>query len=178
MKACGRADHVRVTLQLGAAGELGVFKLLDAREVASDYERVGERPQMLGGLQFGRVGWKDQQVHVLGHTEAHAGMPTGTVEHEDDLLGGTGPDGTGKRGELHCKHGNADGRGQMQDGAPRGRVDKADEGAPGEAVAHQRHWSVANGRPDPPHHRLEPDAVFIDRPQLDAGMWKGRRDRP
>src|SRR5262245_56037406 len=81
------------------------------------------------GCNAGKRARRVPEEHVLGHTQADAGMPAGAVEHEDDLLGGAGSDGTREGGELDCKHGTADGRrqmGQMADGPSAGRVDKAD----------------------------------------------------
>ena len=100
MKAGGRADLLGVALQLGAAGELRVFELLDGGKVPIDQDRVGERPQMFGRLQFGRVRGQEEQVHVVGDAQLDAGVPAGTVEHEDNLLGGARADGTGKGREF------------------------------------------------------------------------------
>ena len=47
------ADALRLALEVGAAGKLDVFELLDAGEVPVHQDRVGEWPEMLGGLQFG-----------------------------------------------------------------------------------------------------------------------------
>ena len=92
MKAGGRADLLGVALQLGAAGELRVFEFLDRDEVPIDQDRVGERPQVLGRLQFGGIGWQKEQMHMVGHAQLDAGrFPAGPIEHQHDLLGGTGP---------------------------------------------------------------------------------------
>ena len=55
MEAGGGADLLGVALQLSAARELDIFELLNRGEMAVDQDRVGERPQMLSGLQFGRI---------------------------------------------------------------------------------------------------------------------------
>jgi len=52
MKARRRTDLLGVALQLGAAGKLSVFELLellDRGEMAVDQDRVGQRPQSPGG---------------------------------------------------------------------------------------------------------------------------------
>ena len=61
-----------------------------------DESGVGYRPQMLSGLQLGRVGRQKEQVNVLGHMQPHAGMPSSTVEDQNNLLGRVRADGTGK----------------------------------------------------------------------------------
>jgi hypothetical protein len=50
MEAGGRADAVGLVLEGSAAGELGVFQVLDHGEVLVDQRGVGERPHMLGRL--------------------------------------------------------------------------------------------------------------------------------
>lgn len=61
----------------------------------------------------------------------------------------------------------------MKDGAPRGRMDEADEIALVEAMLDRSERVLAGRRPYLAQDRLEPDAVFIDRSQLDARLWKG-----
>jgi hypothetical protein len=65
----------------------------------------------------------------------------------------------------------------MEDGPARGGMDKADEVAPGEAMANQGNRAPATGRPDPPPQGLEPDAMFIDRPQFDLRVRNRGGDR-
>ena len=60
MEAGGGADLLGVALQLSAARELDVFELLNRGEMAVDQDRVGERPEMLSGLQFGRIRWEKE----------------------------------------------------------------------------------------------------------------------
>jgi hypothetical protein len=178
VEAGGGADQLGVTLQLSAASELDVFELLDRREMAVDQTAVGQRPQVLSRLQFGRVGGQEEQVHVVGDAQLDAGVPAGTVEHEHNLLGGAGADGTGEGREFDREQCNGDRGRQVEDSAARGGMDEADEVAPGEAVADQRERALANGRPDAPQQRFEADPVLIDGPQLDPRVRKGGRDRP
>ena len=56
-------------------------------------------------------------------------------------------------------------------------MDKADHVAPGKAVLHDRHRSLANRRPHPSLQRFEPDAMLIHGPQLYLGVGKGGSDR-
>jgi hypothetical protein len=48
---CG-ATALGLALEGSAARQLRLFELLNAFEVAINQRRVGERPQMLGGLEF------------------------------------------------------------------------------------------------------------------------------
>ena len=64
-------DAVWSGLKGGAPGQLGLLQLLDAGEVPVDEAGVGERPEVLGGLEFGGIGWQEVQVDVLEY-EKHA----------------------------------------------------------------------------------------------------------
>ena len=108
---------------------------------------VGQRPEVLGGLQFGRVGRQEEQMDVLGHAQPHAGVPARAVEDEHDLLLRAGSDLARECGEFDFEEGNADGGGQMEERAARGGMDEADEVAPGEAVPHRRRPGAAQSAP-------------------------------
>ena len=54
-------------------------------------------------------------------------------------------------------------------------MDEADEVAPFVAMLHWGDRAVSLGRPDPTQDRLEANAMFIDRPQLDLRLGEGRR---
>jgi hypothetical protein len=169
----GRANEVGTRLEGDAAGSLGVFELVDRSEMAVGQGGIGERPEMFGGLQLGRIRRQEEQVDVLGHTQLDARMPAGAIQDEDDLLGGSSTHLSGERGQLDLKEGDADRRGQMKDRAPGGGVDKADEVAPVVAMLDGR------GGPSPvkaPHlleDRFQADAVLIDGPELDARLREG-----
>ncbi len=94
---------------------------------------------------------------MVRHPQFEAGMPSRPIEHQDDLLLRTGSRLAREFGEFDFKHRNADRRGQMKEGAPRGRMDKAHQIAPGEAVLDDGGRTLANRRlssPDPPQERL------------------------
>jgi hypothetical protein len=124
-------------------------------------------------------------MHLVGHTQLDAGrFPARPIEHQHNLLGGTGPHLAGEGGELHFNDGDADGRwqmGQMEDGPTRGGMDKADQIPPGEAMLHAGNGPLSNRGPDAPQQRFEADAMFVGRPhspQLDLCLRKGGGDRP
>ena len=88
MEQRGGANALALTLEGGAAGKLGIFKGPARGEMPVDQARVGQRLYVLGGLQLGRKGRKDEQVDMLGHAQAHAGTPPLPIEHEHDLFVG------------------------------------------------------------------------------------------
>ena len=177
MEAGRRTDEIGPRLQGGAVGELGVFEVLDAGEMLVDECSVGQGPEMFGGLQFGRVRGQKEQVDVLGDPEVDAGMPARPIEHQHDLLGGTGSRLASELGQLHLKHRDAHGGGQMKERPTGGGMDEADEVAPGKAVLHHCHWPLTDRRPDAPQERFQADAMLIGRPQLHLGVWERRRHR-
>jgi hypothetical protein len=174
----GGADQLRVTLQLSTASELGVLQLLDRLEMAIDQAAVGQWPEVLGRLELRRVRREKQQVHMVGHAQFDAGVPAGAVEHQHDLLGGTGSHCSREGGQLDFKERDADAGGQVKDGPPRGGVHEADQIAPGIPMADQGNGALADRGPDPAQQRFEADPMLIDGPQFDLRLREGRRDRP
>jgi len=161
MEARGRADHVGLAVQRGAPGELGVLQLLDRGEMAVDQARVGERLQVLGGLQFGGIRRQEEQVHVLGDPQPHARrLPAGAIQDEDDLLGGARAGLTGERCHLHFTERDAHAGGQMKQGPARGGMHTPHQGAPGETPP-----GSARGNAGAPARR---DAA-LSAPRLGAG---------
>jgi len=187
MEARRPADEIRPLLEGGAAGELGVFEVLDAGEVLIDEGGIGQRPQVLRRLQFRGIGRQKEQMHLLGmrgHPQLDAGgLPAGPIEDEHDLFGGTGPHLARERGQFHLKDRDTAGggqRGQMKDRPTGGGMDTADEGAPGEAVLHRGGGALPDWRPDPPEQRLQTDPLVVGgphAPQLDLGSRKRGGDR-
>lgn len=78
---------------------------------------VGQRPEVLGRLEFGGVGGQKQQVDVVGDAQMGTGVPAGPVEDEPNLLVRSRPDLRGQLGKFDLKERNADGRGQMEESA-------------------------------------------------------------
>ncbi len=92
----GGADEVGPRLKGDAACGLGVLKVVDGGEMAVGERGVGERPEMLGGLQFGRIRRQEEQVDMLGDAQFAAGVPAGAVQDEHDLLRWAGADLRGR----------------------------------------------------------------------------------
>ena len=173
VKTRGRLDHIRLPLQRDTVSQLHLLQLLDRGEMLVDEHRIGERPQMLGRLEFGGIRREEEQMDMLGYPQAHTRMPAGPVEDQHDLLGRTGSGRAGKGSELGFKERNTDTGRQMKEGAPRSGMDKADEVAPDKAVLDDRYRSLANRRPHAPLDRFEPDAMFVGGPQFHARLWEG-----
>src|SRR4051794_19333697 len=97
-------------------------------------------------------------------------MPAGPVEHEDHALVRTGPDlvreggrDLAEQGRVHAvghDPGNLAGRGP----------DEAEQIQPLEAMMADRVRPAAAGRPDATDHRLQPDPVLVERPDLERSV--------
>ena len=70
MEQRGGANAIGLALERGAVGQLRLFELLDGLEMAVVEGRVGQRPEMLGGLEFGGIGRQEEQVDMVGHAQA------------------------------------------------------------------------------------------------------------
>jgi hypothetical protein len=55
MEQGGGANALRLALERGAVSELDVLKVLDGLEMAVDERRMGEGPEVFGGLEFWRI---------------------------------------------------------------------------------------------------------------------------
>ena len=66
-------------------------------------------------------------MDLLGHPELETGMPSRSVEHQHNLLTGTGSDFLGEGSEFDGKQLQVHTGRQMEDGPTRGRVDKTDQ---------------------------------------------------
>ncbi|HEV8193028.1 MAG TPA: hypothetical protein VGP82_16310 [Ktedonobacterales bacterium] len=120
----------------------------------------GHRAQeMLSRLQLRRIRREKDQVDVLGHPQAETRVPASPIQDEHDLFGGTRAGLARKGSQFHFEEGDADGRGQMEERAPRGGMDDADEVAPFETMAHGSQGALPNRCPDPTQEGFEADRI-------------------
>ncbi len=117
-------------------------------------------------------------MDVLRHLQAHTGVPARPVEDQHDLLARAGPGGAGKRGQLHREERDRDAGREVEEGAPRSRVNEAHQVAPGKTVPHAGDRALSPRGPDAAEHRLQADAVLVGGPPLHACVRKRRGDLP
>lgn len=168
MEACSGADEVATPLEHDAAPGLRFFQLVKVDEVPVDEHGIGERPEMFGGLQLGGIRRQEEQMHMVGHAQLETRVPAGPIEDEDDLLGGSRARLLREGRELGFEDRDAHLRGLVKEGPARGRMDKADEPVPREAVLDHRMRPRTSRRPDAPQQRLEADAMLVGRPELNG----------
>src|SRR5262249_16158878 len=68
--------------------------------------------------------------------------------------------------------------GQVKHGPARGRMDEADQVAPGVAMLHRGSRALAIETPDFVQDGFEADPMLIDRPQVDLRLREGRGHAP
>ena len=71
-------------LELAAALGDGGAEFVQRGDMPINDWLIHQGPEMLRGLEFGRVGRQEDEADPLGHDEALGSMPAGIVEHEDD----------------------------------------------------------------------------------------------
>ena len=64
MKVRERADDLWLVLQHDTTLDLGGLEIIERLEGLIGHAFVGHRPQALAGLQFGRVGWQEEQMNA------------------------------------------------------------------------------------------------------------------
>ena len=104
MKEGVRADDLRLVLQHDAALDLCGLELIERAERLIGDPLVGEWPQALTGLQFGRIGRQEEQMDAFGHHEFFAGMPAGLIEDQQDPLRRACADSLGELRQRNREH--------------------------------------------------------------------------
>lgn len=95
-------------LEHGAARQLDILQLVHIAEVPVEQGCIGELPEVLARLQLRGVGRQEEQMHMRGHHHVVARVPARLIEHQHHRLGGTGPSGLRKGGELSREEVGAD----------------------------------------------------------------------
>ena len=180
METGGRANEVGTRLEGNTACSLGILQVVDRGKMPIGQRSVGEWPEMFGRLELGRIRRQEEQVNMLGNAQLEAGMPARTIQHQHDLPLWASADLARKLGQLHFEEWNADRSGQMKDSAalrPRGGMHKTDQIAPIVAVLDRCGGAHAVEAPGLVQNGFQADAVFVDRPELDARLGVRGRDR-
>src|SRR4051812_26709737 len=92
-------------IELTTARGDGGAELVERGDVPIDDRLIHQRPEMLGGLEFGRVGRQEDEADPLGDDQALGSMPAGIVEHKDDAALAAGAGLTREGGEQFGKEG-------------------------------------------------------------------------
>jgi hypothetical protein len=96
MKMGMGTNNLRLLLEHHTALRLGGFQVIKRLKGPIGDGLVGQGPQALAGLQFWGIGWQKEQVQSFRHDQLLAGVPPGTIQHQEDMLGWTSSDRLGK----------------------------------------------------------------------------------
>ena len=133
---------------------------------------VGERPQVLGRLEFRGVGRQEAEPDAVGDAQPLADMPAGAVEHQDDGLVRAGADCGGETVEHALEQRDIDAIGQLPFDRAGGWPHKTVEVEPFVLVRADRHRALAAPGPNPPDERLQTEAMLVEGPQLDRAAGR------
>ncbi len=172
MKVRVRADDLRLVLQHDTALDLCGLEIIERAERLIGDPFVGERPQALTGLQFGRIGRQEEQMDAFGHHQFFAGMPACLIEDQQDPLRWACADGLGELRQRNREHIRPYGRQEQPLRLSGSRLHKTVEVEPLEAMLDGDTRSGPFARPDPAQDRFEPNAMLIGCPQFDRGLGK------
>ena len=167
------ADEGGLCLECDTVLGLRVFQVHNAGEMAIDERRIGEGPEMFGGLELGRIGWEEVEIDVIGHPQTQTGMPSCAIEDQDDLLLRSCSCLARERSELRLEERNIHARREVEQGAAGGRMDEADEIAPFVAVLDRGDGALSLGCPDPAQDGLQANPMLVHRPQFDLCFGEG-----
>jgi len=169
VKEGGAPEHGGLALQGVTAGRKRIFEGGERGEMRIDQRIVGELPQMLGGLELGRVRGQEDQMEARGDLHQRTDVLPRLIEHEDNPPGRTCPHRAGKRLQRHAHDRGSDGRGEQPLTAPGGGMDKGEQVEPLKAVLHPCDGPLPATRPDGAQDRLEAHTMLISGPDLDLG---------
>jgi hypothetical protein len=96
-----KGSGIKLATALGDGGA----EFVERGDVPIDDRLIHQRPEMLGGLEFGRVGRQEDESDPLGDDQALGAMPAGIVEHEDDAALAPRAGLAGEAGEQFGKEG-------------------------------------------------------------------------
>ncbi len=86
MKVGKGTDDFWLVLQHDTALDLGSLEIVELAERLVGDALIGEWPQALTRLQFGRIGRQKEQMDAFGHHKLFAGMPACLIENQQDPL--------------------------------------------------------------------------------------------
>jgi len=170
MEVRERTDDLWLVLQHDTALDLGGLQLVERVERLVGDAFIGQGPQALTRLQFGRIGRQEEQMDALGHHQLVAGMPARLIEDQQHSLGGACTDSLGEVRQRQREHIRSHGRQEQPFGLSGSWLHKRVDIEPLEALLHRHSWSRPFAHPDAAQDRLEPDAMLIGGPQLHCGI--------
>src|SRR5919107_5232099 len=136
-------------IELATARGEGGAEVVQRGDMPIGDRLIHQRPEMLGRLEFGRVGRQEDEADPLGDGQVLGAMPAGVVEHEDDAALAAGAGLTGEEGEQFGEEGLGETAAEIPERLATGWLHEGGEVEPLIAVVAERDRPLASGRPDP-----------------------------
>ena len=166
-------------IELATALGDGGAEVVERGEMPIGDRLIHQRPEMLGRLEFGGIGWQEDQADPLGDGQAFGAMPAGVVEHEDAAAVAAGAGLAREGGEQFGKEGLGEAGAEIPERLATGRLHEGGDVQPQITVMPEGDRPLAAGRPDPAADRLQAKAGLLLCADLDrpVGMRRlGRSD--
>jgi len=143
------------------------FQISKSRKVAVGEWLIEDRPEVLGGLQFGGVWGQVDGPEPIRHDQVGRGVPAGAVEPEHDDAIPSRPGLTRKQRQQRGEERLGDAVRDIPEGLAGDRLHEGGDVQPRVPVMAERDRPLTFGRPYPADDRLQPEAVLIRGPDLD-----------
>src|SRR3954470_11637448 len=165
MEVC--AGFELIAIEDAAALGHDLLELSKRPEVVVGEWLIQNRPEVFGGLQFGRVWGQVDGPDPVRDSQVGRGVPTGIVEpkYDDAIL--SRPGLARKQRQQRGEERLGDPVRYVPEGLARDRLHEGGDVQPLVAVVTQRDGPLPLGRPHPAQDRLQPNAVLIGGPDLD-----------
>lgn len=171
------ANAIGLLLQNAAALALDCLQGRQIVEPPIGQRFIGERPEALSRLQFGRIGRQKEEMDALRDTDLLAGVPAGAIEHQQDVLLRSRSNLPRKRGQ-HLSKERGRHRGEQPPDRLAGRgTDEATDIEPLVSLPDGSDGTLPDRCPDPTDQRQEANTMLIGGPEFDRRRRMGVPDR-
>ena len=164
-------------IELATALGDGGAEFVERGEMPIDDRLIHQGPEMLGRLEFGGIGWQEDEADPIGDGQAFGSMPAGVVEHEEDAAGAPCTGLAREGGEQFGKEGLGEAAAEIPDDLAAGRLHEGGDVQPLVAVMAEGDRPLTDRRPDPAADRLQAKAVLVLCPDLDRPIGMRRLGR-
>jgi hypothetical protein len=139
-------------------------------------QKVGERliqnrPEVLGGLKLGRIPGQVDEPDPIRNSQVGRGVPAGVVKPEHDDALPSRPGLAGKQRQQRREERLGDAVRYVPEHLAGDRLHEGGDVQPLVTVVAKRDRPLTFGRPGSAQDRLQPDAVFVGRPDLNRRVW-------
>src|SRR3954470_18135509 len=121
-------------IELATALGDGGAEFVERGEMPIDDRLIHQGPEMLGRLEFGGIGWQEDEADPIGDGQAFGSMPAGVVEHEEDAALAARAGLTGEEGEQFGEEGLGEAAAEIPERLAAGRLHEGGEVEPLVAV--------------------------------------------